>query len=274
MGGDRNHVSDYQRVIVHDARPSYNRRSYGQVGRGLSHAPVFRRHRNNGRLSIVLPYAVFLVVLVVYALTTWCGPIPSSTHVREKLDSGIGFDDGCIVDEIDWVYNPSGVAELLRRDFYDRTGVQPYVVFHAYDGTLHTDDDKERWARDYYAENIRRDDAFLYAYFAEPDTNTHVGYMTCVCGDDISGVMDAEAVRIFWAYVGQGWYGNGSTDGLIVSAFSDTADRIMDPVGPRSIYVVLALIASILVSCAVSLVRNAKWNKMRKRALRGVGEDK
>ncbi|MBD5584003.1 MAG: hypothetical protein HDQ88_02890, partial [Clostridia bacterium] len=214
MVGDHNRAGESKRVVVHDARPSYSRRSYdvginynGRTRHGSSYGPGFRRHRANNVLVTILPYAVFLLVLGICFIWIRCGPVPASTHVREKLDSGVGFDEDCVVDEIDWVYNPSGVADLLRRGFYDSTGVRPYVVFHAYDGALRTDEDKDRWARDYYAKNIRDGDAFLYVYFAEPDTDTYVGYMTCVCGDDAASVMDAEAVRIFWAYVDQEWYG-------------------------------------------------------------------
>lgn len=51
--------------------------------------------------------------------------------------------------------------------------------------------------------------------------------MAYVNGKQVSSVMDAEAVEIFWAYVDNNWYSDKSTDDMFVDIFNSTADRIM-----------------------------------------------
>lgn len=51
--------------------------------------------------------------------------------------------------------------------------------------------------------------------------------MCYVNGKQITSVMDAEAIDIFWAYVDNKWYSDMSTDDMFVSIFDSTAKTIM-----------------------------------------------
>lgn len=152
--------------------------------------------------------------------------LPASTRNREKLNAGRSFDSGCIVDEIGWFDSVSAAGRQLQT-FYDKTGVQPYIVLLQYHPELTTDSQKESYAQEYYEDNIDNEATFLYMYFAEEDVDNEVGYMCYVNGKQVDSVMDAEAVDIFWGYLDRNWYSDMSTDELFTNAFIMTAETIM-----------------------------------------------
>lgn len=175
-------------------------------------------------IFIVIFYSVFGGFLSPDSSST--KSVPKSTQNRERLESGVGYDNNCIVDNIGWFDNVNKTEKSIKK-FYDKTGVQPYIVLNAYDSTLLTDTAKEEYAKKWYDEHIKNESTFLYMYFAEPDTDNDVGYMAYVNGKQVSSVMDSEAIEIFWAYVDKYWYSDMSTDDMFTTIFTKTADRIM-----------------------------------------------
>lgn len=175
-------------------------------------------------IFIVIFYSVFGGFLSPDSSST--KSVPKSTQNRERLESGVGYDNNCIVDNIGWFDNVTKTEKSIKK-FYDKTGVQPYIVLNAYDSTLLTDTAKEEYAKKWYDEHIKNESIFLYMYFAEPDTDNDVGYMAYVNGKQVSSVMDSEAIEIFWAYVDKYWYSDMSTDDMFTTIFTKTADRIM-----------------------------------------------
>lgn len=125
-----------------------------------------------------------------------------------------GYDSDCVQDEIDWLYSPSAVGELLR-GFYDETGVQPYIVLKSYDENLKTNDDKQVWLDDYFECHEKSNKIAVYVYFAEEDTNVHVGEMFFRCSDglDLNEAAFRESLH-------DNWYGDKSTDEILVMAFN------------------------------------------------------
>lgn len=146
---------------------------------------------------------------------------------REKLSNSGAFNSDCIVDELYWFDDTKSAGNSLKT-FYDKTGVQPYVVLLAYDASLTSDAAKEDYANDYYNKHIDDENSFLFIYFAEKDQDNEVGYMCYVCGDNARSVMDSEAVDIFWEFIDQYWYDDISTDDLFETVFTKTAKTIMD----------------------------------------------
>ena len=191
---------------------------------------VFIGH--GGGVNTIISIIIFIVVLVTAfggfpsSKSSSTKNIPKSTQNRERLESGVGYDNNCIVDNIGWFDNVTKTEKSIKK-FYDKTGVQPYIVLNAYDSTLLTDTAKEEYAKKWYDEHIKNESTFLYMYFAEPDTDNDVGYMAYVNGKQVSAVMDSEAIKIFWAYVDKYWYSDMSTDDMFTTIFTKTADRIM-----------------------------------------------
>ena len=191
---------------------------------------VFIGH--GGVVNTIISIIIFIVVLVTAfggfpsSKSSSTKNIPNSTQHRERLESGVGYDNNCIVDNIGWFDNVTKTEKSIKK-FYDKTGVQPYIVLNAYDSTLLTDTAKEEYAKKWYDEHLKNESTFLYMYFAEPDTDNDVGYMAYVNGKQVSSVMDSEAIEIFWAYVDKYWYSDMSTDDMFTTIFTKTADRIM-----------------------------------------------
>lgn len=187
---------------------------------------------HGGNFNAVISLIIFVVVLIAAfggfpsSNSSSTKSVPKSTQNRERLESGVGYDNNCIVDNIGWFDNVTKTEKSIKQ-FYDKTGVQPYIVLNAYDSALLTDTAKEEYAKKWYDEHIKNESTFLYMYFAEPDTDNDVGYMAYVNGKQVSSVMDSEAIEIFWAYVDKYWYSDMSTDDMFTTIFTKTADRIM-----------------------------------------------
>lgn len=220
----------------YSSRSSYGGRDFGgSYGGGFYPRPPRRSTvivSNGGGFNFIIVLIIFLVIFYS-AFGGFLSPnssstksVPKSTQNRERLESGVGYDNNCIIDNIGWFDNVTKTEKSIKQ-FYDKTGVQPYIVLNAYDSTLLTDTAKEEYAKKWYDEHIKNESTFLYMYFAEPDTDNDVGYMAYVNGKQVSSVMDSEAIEIFWAYVDKYWYSDMSTDDMFTTIFTKTADRIM-----------------------------------------------
>ena len=208
-------------------RPSYGRRTTVFVGNrgGSGYTNVSGSIIASLVVLIVFTAIMFGIVSMMFSSGSRTADV-SSTINREPLTDNAAFINDCIVDEIDWFDNISGTERRLR-NFYDETGVQPYIVLHDYDASLTTDGEKEQWALNYYDTHIQNENTFLYVHFSEADTDNDVGYMCYVNGKQTGAVMDSEAIEIFWNYIDRYWYSDMSTDDLFVTVFDKTADTIM-----------------------------------------------
>lgn len=220
----------------YSSRSSYGSGGFsGSYGGGFYPQPPRRSTvivSHGGSFNTVISLIIFIVVLVAAfggfpsSNSSSTKSVPKSTQNRERLESGVGYDNNCIIDNIGWFDNVTKTEKSIKQ-FYDKTGVQPYIVLNAYDSTLLTDTAKEEYAKKWYDEHIKNESTFLYMYFAEADTDNDVGYMAYVNGKQVSSVMDSEAIEIFWAYVDKYWYSDMSTDDMFTTIFTKTADRIM-----------------------------------------------
>lgn len=239
---------------------------------------VFIGH--GGGINTIISIIIFIVVLVTAfggfpsSKSSSTKNIPKSTQNRERLESGVGYDNNCIIDNIGWFDNVTKTEKSIKK-FYDKTGVQPYIVLNAYDSTLLTDTAKEEYAKKWYDEHIKNESTFLYMYFAEPNTDNDVGYMAYVNGKQVSSVMDSEAIEIFWAYVDKYWYSDMSTDDMFTTIFTKTADRIMTKstttadVGNNAVKVigVIVVFAGIIVVMVVRRKHKAEEAKETEKIL-------
>jgi hypothetical protein len=241
---------------------------YGDMG----YRPPPRRHSS---FVHVLSVCFIIIILCFSTLpglfsissTSSSNGIPASSYNREKVNTGVAYNNNCIVDELGWFDNISSTERKLQ-NFYNETGVQPYIVLRDYDSTLTTDDEKQAYAEQYYDDNIDNEGTFLFMYFAEQDTDNDVGYMCYVNGKQVTSVMDSEAVEIFWAILDNKWYSDMSTDDMFVSIFNDTADRIMTKstisadVGKR----VVTVIGVIAVGVVVIILIRMKFKRDKEKA--------
>lgn len=185
----------------------------------------------SGCLTTIL--VLFVICFILGILSGGCaggsyssGSTAASTIVRTKLTDSHSYDSNDVADDLGWFDSVSNTESRLK-DFYDKTGVQPYVYLKAYDSSLTGDAEKESWAKNFYDTTLDDEDGFLFVYFAEEDQDEDVGYMAYVAGSRAQSVMDSEAVDIFWSYIDRYWSTDMSTDDVIYESFTDTATAIM-----------------------------------------------
>jgi hypothetical protein len=248
------------------------------MGPGMPPPPGRRGWRGGGGCltSIVLILFVFVVCGILFVGIFSGEPessasTQSSTIVREKLQSTQAYQNDCIIDELGWFDNISKTESKLK-EFWEETGVQPYIILKKYDASLTTNEQKEAWATDYYDTNFDAENIFLYVYFAEEDTDNDVGYMCYANGRQTSSVMDSEAVEIFWNQIDKYWYSDSSTDDLFIQAFNGTADTIMhvSTTGKDVAKWVLIVIAILVIGIFIVIL----VNKRNKRAKEKAEEDR
>ncbi|KFI61981.1 hypothetical protein [Bifidobacterium cuniculi] len=223
-----------------------------------------RKGKSGSGLWVAIIGAFIVVMLIVLMVpscsgdpagTATSGDIPASTYNRTKLDSGRAYDTDCIDDELGWFSNVSKTESQLKT-FYDKTGIQPYILFAKYNAKLTTDDEKQEWSEQWYDQHIDNEDTLLFVYFAEQDVDNDVGYMTLTPGRNTTGIMDSQAQNIFWSYLNQYWYSDMSTDEAIVTTFDKTADRIMTKTTTKqdvSKWLIIALIVVVLLAAGVAV---------------------
>lgn len=235
----------------------------GPIGPRPPHPPRFfrspRRVYSSGTgsfsgVALVVFFAIIIIALnIIGGLFSDSAQVPFSTAERQKLDTGAGYINECITDELGWFDNISSTERRLQ-DFFNKTGVQPYIALMDYDPDLTTDSEKEAYANEWYEERIDGENGFLFMYFAEEDVDNDVGYMVYVNGYEASTVMDSEAVDIFWAYIDRYWYSDMNTDDMFVSVFNDTAERIMQKsISVSDILFAAVILTGIVVICIVVL---------------------
>lgn len=99
---------------------------------------------SGGGINAIVSLVIFIVVLITAfggfpsSNSSSTKGVPKSTQNRERLESGVGYDNNCIIDNIGWFDNVTKTEKSIKK-FYDKTGVQPYIVLNAYDSTLLTD---------------------------------------------------------------------------------------------------------------------------------------
>lgn len=151
----------------------------------------------------------------------------NSTIERTRVESGLAYDtDVVITDETGWIENKDRVGRELR-EFWDKTGVQPYIMMLTYNDDLKTDSEKEAYTEVLYEEYIDREDAILFVYYGERDLEGEVGLMCYTLGKQAASVFDGEAIDIWFNNIDYYWYGDGTMTDVYIKAYNRTAETIM-----------------------------------------------
>ena len=134
--------------------PPPPRRTYGYGGysRGpVHHTTVYHSgSRSSGCLTSVLAMIIILVVIFAMfgGISGGSYGIPKSAINREKVNTGVVFQNDCIIDELGWFDNVSSASRDLQY-FYNKTGIQPYIYLKDYDPSLATDEAKDAYGTQY-----------------------------------------------------------------------------------------------------------------------------
>ena len=182
---------------------------------------------SSGLGTLIACLIVFAVVIFSFFMIASDDSDVTSTINREKIENPIPYDNNCIKDEVGYVENTSKLSKNLK-NFYNKTGIQPYIYLKSYDETLTSDSQKDNYAQNWYEQNIDNEDTFLFVYYEDQDPN-EIGYMAYVNGKQVTSVMDSEAVNIFWNYIDRYWTDDSlSTVEVFTKTFNSTANTIME----------------------------------------------
>ena len=150
---------------------------------------------SSGLGTLIACLIVFAVVIFSFFMIASDVSDVTSTINREKIENPIPYDNNCIKDELGYVENTSKLSKNLK-NFYNKTGIQPYIYLKSYDETLTSDSQKDNYAQNWYEQNIDNEDTFLFVYYEDQNPN-EIGYMAYVNGKQVTSVMDSELLIFF-----------------------------------------------------------------------------
>lgn len=230
------------RGVSHNS--SSSGRGFGSFGGGFRpvrrhyhHGPGYRttyvRHVSPAESLLTTAFVIFIMLVVFFFAVfrgTFGGDITRSTIEREKLDSqyvtlsDTWYDDSAM----GWI-DSGKVLEDGLKDFYNETGVQPYLVItDQINGDYHpTGDEVWNYANQLYDE-LFTDEGHMVFVFQCEDKKTD--YMMAACtGVQAKTVLDeGEALEILYDYVDSYFWSDRDDDEMFADAFRDAGKRIMD----------------------------------------------
>ncbi len=222
---------------------------------------------SSGLGTLIACLIVFAVVIFSFFMIASDDSDVTSTINREKIENPIPYDNNCIKDELGYVENTSKLSKNLK-NFYNKTGIQPYIYLKSYDETLTSDSQKDNYAQNWYEQNIDNEDTFLFVYYEDQDPN-EIGYMAYVNGKQVTSVMDSEAVNIFWNYIDRYWTDNSlSTVEVFTKTFNSTADTIMEKSTTSNdiIKIICIIVGIVIVIGGIIYILRMKFKRDKEKA--------
>lgn len=196
-----------------------------------AYSPAYRRSSSVATTIIILIF----VILSVYILfpRNSNSSIPQNTTQREAL-SGVVNKTDWYDDRLGWIESRNVLIDGLE-DFYQKTGVQPYVVFLPYSNEYWNGPNLDTNAADQYLETLydqkfSDEGHFIFAYFSclNDDQFEMDGKFRYLSGYAADTIMDNEAISILWGHFEKNYYNTDlTTEKMISNTFRDTAKSIM-----------------------------------------------
>lgn len=222
---------------------------------------------SSGLGTLIACLIVFAVVIFSFFMIASDDSDVTSTINREKIENPIPYDNNCIKDELGYVENTSKLSKNLK-NFYNKTGIEPYIYLKSYDETLTSDSQKDNYAQNWYEQNIDNEDTFLFVYYEDQDPN-EIGYMAYVNGKQVTSVMDSEAVNIFWNYIDRYWTDDSlSTVEVFTKTFNSTANTIMEKSTTSNdiIKIICIIVGIIIVIGGIIYILRMKFKRDKEKA--------
>lgn len=222
---------------------------------------------SSGLGTLIACLIVFAVVIFSFFMIASDDSDVTSTINREKIENPIPYDNNCIKDELGYVENTSKLSKNLK-NFYNKTGIQPYIYLKSYDETLTSDSQKDNYAQNWYEQNIDNEDTFLFVYYEDQDPN-EIDYMAYVNGKQVTSVMDSEAVNIFWNYIDRYWTDDSlSTVEVFTKTFNSTANTIMEKSTTSNdiIKIICIIVGIIIVIGGIIYILRMKFKRDKEKA--------
>lgn len=212
---------------------------------------------NKGYVGIIIAYVclcIFGVVFLCLFMKSGDSAIERSTVRREALSSDMCDEYGSWYvdnwgDWIDTAKKEKTLEEGLEY-FYDKTGVQPYLIIMGEEGKDYVSEGSiEKFSQSLYDDLFGDDGGHIIVVFREYPNSSSNFICGVYAGSDAETVMDEQAREIFLDYIDY-CYANESYDDaeFFANAFIKSADRIMKK--QLSTTQVLVIIAVVFVLAA------------------------
>ncbi len=231
-------------------------------------------------IALMMPVALFAVFFIFFAVKTGNAGdlgIERSTIQREPLPSSkCDYVDEWYRDDWgDWIDESGEKASLISgmREFYDATGVQPYLYIMGEEGKDYKSEGSlEEYAENKYKELFGDDEGHLLVVFREYPNASSNYIVTVTPGHDAeAAVMDEQAREILLDYIDYYYSNQSLNEGQFFSrSFEKAASRIMTKqMSLRAIVtiIVIAVIVGIALIIVISVVRKSKEKVAKQKAL-------
>lgn len=222
---------------------------------------------SSGLGTLIACLIVFAVVIFSFFMIASDDSDVTSTINREKIENPIPYDNNCIKDELGYIENQGKLSKNLK-NFYNKTGIQPYIYLKSYDEILTSDSQKDNYAQNWYEQNIDNEDTFLFIYYEDQNPN-EIGYMAYVNGKQVTSVMDSEAVNIFWNYIDRYWTDDSlSTVEVFTKTFNSTANTIMEKSTTSNdiIKIIYIIVGIVIVIGGIIYILRMKFKRDKEKA--------
>ena len=213
--------------------------------------PASQGNPNSGCGTVFIIVAAFFLIVFLFIALGGGGcsadSIAPSTVERVALNAGEAQQTSFYTDEDgDWIHN-TAVLEKGMRQFYDETGVWPYIYILPNGSTTSTSQ-LTQLAQDLYGELFQDQAHFLLVFCDNNNGGFNCGYWA---GSSARTVMDDEAATILADYLWKHYQNyNISEEEIFSNAFADTADRIMT-VTPSPVALVAICVTVVVVVVVV-----------------------
>ncbi len=191
-------------------------------------------YSSNSLVTIIAFMVILICIIAIVGSASNNHSVVQSTKEREKITNTIKSSDW-YQDDIGWISSSNSLKNGLE-EFYNKTGVQPYIMFIPYSETYWNGNNinaqiADRYLDDFYSNKFKNDEGhFIFAYFecindSKYEMDGEFRYLT---GKTAETIMDNEAINIFWGYFEKNYYDTSlSTEEMISNTFSETAKNIM-----------------------------------------------
>lgn len=199
---------------------------------------------------------VFLMLFGIGSCSVSSADVAASTVERQPLPAGAVEQTAYFTDDDgDWIGQPSKL-EAGMRQFYEETGVQPYLYIVP-NGSTNSTTELQQKSQELYPQLFNDEAHFLLVFCDNNQGNYHCGYTV---GAQAKAVMDEEAIGIFADYLDANYYDYSlSEEEIFANTYAQTAARIMS-VTPSAIQqatpmFIGAAVVVVIVIVAIVLAR-------------------
>lgn len=231
-------------------RPSNNRNNQNNSGCGI------------GCLIVIL--LVLALGIVAVALGGSSDSVTKSTVQRETLPASAVNETDYYTDEAGWISNKNQLTSGMK-DFYQRTGVQPYLyILRDYNGsTTPTTTQLQQFAEQEYDKLFTDEGHFLLVFCDTGSGSYNCGYAV---GSQAKTIMDSEAVSVLADYLDRYYSSNMEDEEFFSTVFQKTGERIMTVTKSQAPMVIIVIVIAGAVVAVVFLLY--RWREKARREKR------